>query len=244
MKKRAKILRDTTQGPGLLMMEGRQYRFSPEAWKSDTLARPGLVVDVELGAQGGVQEITVVPEAQLAREQSEAATSAATQNRPSNRLQNSTLIQLAAAGLLAATWLFLTAATVAVPFPGKLEFTFWQILAFLNSGTAPELLDARSNSGAGHYGAAAIVALAMPFLHRIWKSRLSLLGGLFPLLFMIAVAIAFERKVENIRTISLDLGAYLSILISLYLSFAALKTFLRFQPRNARHPEHPQKKAA
>ncbi|HWZ81527.1 MAG TPA: hypothetical protein VNW47_02820 [Terriglobales bacterium] len=245
MRKRAKILRDTTQGPGLLMMEGQQYRFSPEAWKSDAPPRPGLVVDVELGAQGAVQSITVVPDVQLQREQAEA-TSAATPNRPpSHSLHtSSTLIQLAAAGLLAATWSSLTAVNLAVPFPGKVEFTFWQILVFLNSGTAPELLDAHDSSSTGLYGVAAIVALAVPFLRRFWKSRLSLLGGLFPLLFMIAVAITFRRSVENINTISLDIGTYLSILIGLYLAFAPLKTFLVSQPKDAKHPESTQEKAA
>jgi hypothetical protein len=245
MKKRAKILRDTTLGPGLLMIEGQQYRFSPEAWKSDIPPRPGLVVDVELGSQGAVQSITVVPEAQLAKEQAEAATSAATRNRsPSDLQAGNTLIQFATTGLLAVTWFFLTAASLVVPFPGKLEFTFWQVLAFLNSGIAPELLDGQNNSGPGLYGVAAIVALAMPFLHRLWKSRLSLLGGLFPLLFMIAVAIAFRRSVENIKTISLDLGTYLSILIGLYLSFAPLRTLLVAQPKEEQHSNSTPRKAA
>jgi hypothetical protein len=203
-------------------------------------------VDVELGLQDSVQGITVVPESQLAREQAEAGTSAATQNRPPSdpRPARGTLIQFAAAGLLAAAWFFLTAVNLAVPFPGKFELTFWQILAFLNSGTVPELLDAHGNSGSGLYGVAAIVALAMPFLHRFWKSRLSLLGGLFPLMFMIAVAITFRRSVENIKTISVDLGTYLSILIGLYLSFAPLKTLLVSRPKDAQHPESTERKAA
>ena len=35
MKKRGKVLRDTTLGPGLLIVEGQQYRFTLQGvWKS------------------------------------------------------------------------------------------------------------------------------------------------------------------------------------------------------------------
>jgi hypothetical protein len=47
--KRGKILRDPRAGPGLLMIEGRQYWFSMEGvWKSEVPPKPGLAVDVKL----------------------------------------------------------------------------------------------------------------------------------------------------------------------------------------------------
>ena len=50
MRKRGKILRDTSTGPGLLMAEGQQYSFPLEGvWQSETPPRPGLVVDLDLG---------------------------------------------------------------------------------------------------------------------------------------------------------------------------------------------------
>ena len=72
MKKRGKVLRDTTLGPGLLMVEGQQYRFSLEhVWKSEVPPKPGMAVDVEVDTKGVVHSINVVPGSQLAQEQAE-----------------------------------------------------------------------------------------------------------------------------------------------------------------------------
>jgi len=63
-------LRDPHAGPGILIVKGRQYRFWLDgSWNSDAPPKPGLLVDVMFTAQGQIQEITVVPEAQLEREQ-------------------------------------------------------------------------------------------------------------------------------------------------------------------------------
>ena len=72
MKKRGKILRDPGPGPGLLMIEGRQYWFRREgAWKSEVPPKPGLAVDVKLDQAGQILAITAVSESQLAVEQAE-----------------------------------------------------------------------------------------------------------------------------------------------------------------------------
>jgi len=161
------------------MMEGLQYRFSLEGvWKSETPPKPGLVVDVELDQRGKVQRITVVSESQLASEQAEAAVGLARQkgeNLASSRLATIGMPSLAAAGLLAAAWFFLTAASIQFPFPGRLDFTFWQILGFLNAGNVPELLDRSSGPSTGLYGLAAALALAGPFIHHFWKDKRALL---------------------------------------------------------------------
>ena len=61
--KRGKILRDPRTGPGLLMIDGRQYRFAMEGvWKSEVPPKPGLAVDVELDRTGQVLAITAVSE--------------------------------------------------------------------------------------------------------------------------------------------------------------------------------------
>jgi hypothetical protein len=246
MTKRGRVLRDTTSGPGLLMIEGQQYRFSLEGvWKSETPPKPGLVVDVELDARGKLQSITVVPDAQLAREQAEAASGLARQrgeNLASSLLAKIGMPSLAAAGLLAAAWYFLTAASIQFPFPGRLEFTFWQILGFLNAGNVPELLDRSNGPSTGLYGLAAMVALAGPFIHHFWKDKRALLGGLLPLAFMVIVGIAVRSNIhgalgdgssdvgkqthEAMKAVSLGLGAYLSILASLYFAFTSAKGLL------------------
>jgi hypothetical protein len=70
MRKRGKILRDPHAGPGLLMVEGRQYQFLLEpVWKSEKPPKPGLAVDVEFGQSGQILAITVLAESQLEEEQ-------------------------------------------------------------------------------------------------------------------------------------------------------------------------------
>jgi len=265
MTKRGRVLRDTTSGPGLLMIEGQQYRFSLEGvWKSETPPKPGLVVDVELDARGKVQGITVVPDSQLAREQAETAIGLARQkgqNLASSLLAEIGMPSLAAAGLLAAAWFFLTAASIQFPFPGKLEFTFWQILGLLNAGNVPELLDRSSGPSTGLYGLAAVVALAGPFIHHFWKDKRALLGGLLPLAFMVIVGIAVrssihgalgdgnadlgkQTHVQTMKAVSLGLGTYLSILASLYFAFTSAKGFLVARASEGQGLDAPQRKAA
>ena len=267
MTKRGRVLRDTTSGPGLLMMEGQQHRFSLEGvWKSETPPKPGLVVDVELDARGKVQGITVVPDSQLAREQAEAAMALARQqgrNLASSLVARSVMPSLAAAGLLSAAWFFLTAASIKVPFPGQLEVTFWQILAFLNAGSIPQLLEGNRSPGAGVYGFVAILALLGPFIHHFWKDKRALLGGLLPLALMVVVGIALRSSIhgafgsgnegsadvgkqthEAMKAVSLGLGTYLSILASLYLAFTSAKGFLVATASEGQGQESTQRKAA
>jgi hypothetical protein len=268
MIKRGKVLRDKNSGPGLLIMEGQQYRFSFDyVWKSEAPPKPGLVVDVELDASGKVHGITVVPDSQLAKEQAEAAVALA---RPRGRDRDSLGARvgtpsLAAAGILAAAWVFLTAASIQVPFPGRLEFTFWQILGFLNAGNVPELLDRSTGASAGFYGLAAVVALAGPFIHHFWKDKYALLGGLLPLVFMVVVGIAIRSSLQGAlgsgnegsyvgvgkqahldaaKVISLGLGAYFSILVSLYIAFTSAKSFLAAKALEGEELNAPQRKAA
>ena len=65
-------MRDPRTGPGLLMIEGRQYWFPLEGvWKSQVPPTPGLAVDVKLDQARQIIAITAVSESQLAEEQAE-----------------------------------------------------------------------------------------------------------------------------------------------------------------------------
>lgn len=78
MKKRGKILRDTGTGPGLLMIEGRQYWFHLEGvWKSEVPPTPGLAVDVNLDRVGRILAITAASESQLRAQQTERSVATA-----------------------------------------------------------------------------------------------------------------------------------------------------------------------
>lgn len=61
MKKRGNVLRAPRGGPGLLMIEGRQFPFSVEGvWQSELAARPGLLVDVEFDSRSQITAIAAV----------------------------------------------------------------------------------------------------------------------------------------------------------------------------------------
>src|SRR4051794_23407791 len=116
MSKRGKVLRDPYAGPGLLMVEGQQYPFVLEGvWKSEIPAKVGLPVDVEFDAGGTVRSITAISESQVAKEQAEAALSAAKEKGAavaSNLVARFGLPALIAEAVLIVAWFFLTAVSV------------------------------------------------------------------------------------------------------------------------------------
>jgi hypothetical protein len=58
MQKRGNILRAPRGGPGLLMIEGRQFAFSLDGvWKSKFPPKPGLLVEVELDSESRITAI-------------------------------------------------------------------------------------------------------------------------------------------------------------------------------------------
>ena len=53
LKKRGKILRDTSVGSGLLIVEGQQYPFSlNHLWKSSLRPQVGMIVEAEFNREG------------------------------------------------------------------------------------------------------------------------------------------------------------------------------------------------
>jgi hypothetical protein len=259
MAKRGKILRDPHTGPGLLMLEGQQYQFLLEGiWKSDVPPKPGLVVDVELDSLGIVVAITAVPESQIAKEQAELALAAAKKKSAvlaSSIVAKFGLPQLIAAGLLILSWFFLTAFSVQLPFLEKIDFTFWQVLGFLNADSVSQVLERHANPNAGFYGVLALIAIAGPFLRYFWTDKRAILAGLLPLLFMLLVGILIRSNIQSsfgssvnatygiqrqlqeqaTKAISLGFGTYTSILVSLY--FAANSAMQFFEARTSESPE-------
>jgi hypothetical protein len=270
MKKRGKVLRDPMAGPGLLMVEGQQYSFSLEGvWKSEVSPKPGLVVDVEFDPPGQISGITAVPESQLAKEQAEAAMALAKEKGAalaSGLVAKFGVPNLVAAGLLVVGWFFLTTVSVDASLFGKLEFSFWEVLGFLNSKNILESLGAgRHAPSAGTYGFFAIACLAGPFVSYFWKDKRAHLGGLLPLGFMVIVALLVRSSLnsafgstpegpyremqeraqeEAMKAISMGFGAYLSVLASLYFAGVGAKKFLVSRGSEAQVYEKPQKVAA
>lgn len=257
MPKRGKVLRDPHFGPGLLIVEGKQYPFLMEGiWRSDVPAKPGLVVNVDFGSDGNLNSITAVPQAQLDQEQAELAEfGSAARNTifGSWALEAVTLTRLTVTGLLSLCWFFLTAVSIQLPVFGKLNFTFWQALGSLNSGDFLQLSDTGS-SDPGIFGLLAILALAGPFLHSFWKDRRALVGGLFPLGFMVVVACLISSAIQralaaqvtgpheqlpatlgygSFQVLSVGFGTYLSAALAAYLAALSARQLFgskRLQP--------------
>ena len=257
MKLRGKVLREPNAGPGLIMVEGQQYKFSlDDVWKSETLPKPGLDVEVDLDQNLQILAITAIPESQIAKEQAEKAMAKAKEK--SGELFRKVIAKCGAPALVAALlvlgWLFLTTVSVRMPLVGKLDFTFWQVLGFVNANNSLEALDRSGQISSGFYGFFALIALAGPFVHHVWKDKRAVLGGLAPLVFMVIVGVmarssfqsafggnvpgefgemARQAQAEAMKGISLGVGAYFSGMVSLY--FAAVGT-RRFLAERAVHP--------
>src|SRR6185369_3618536 len=201
MAKRGKVLRDPNAGPGLLIVEGQQYPFALEGvWKSEVAPKPGLVVDVDFDANGQIGSITAVPDSVLAKEQADIALRAAKEKGGQIFAQIVAKVgmpSLVCGLVLAISWFWLTAVSVTVPFGGKFEVTFWQILGLLNASNIIEVIGNASRSSSGMYGLFAIVCLAGPFVQYFWKDKRAALGGLLPLVFMAIVGIMVHNSINN-----------------------------------------------
>lgn len=255
MSKRGRVLRDpSASGPGLLIVEGQQYPFSLEGtWRSLTLPKPGLDVDVELNHDGTVCSLVAVQESQLARDQAERTLHAARERGGALvafLVASFGMPTLVASAALVVGWSFPSSLTYDAGAAGTLDFTFWRILGFLNSPNGLEsLLSMRDGGGAGIYGLLAWLALAGPYVRVFWNDKRAMLGGLLPLALMVLVAIVARASLfssasglsaeivaaaqsEIRKGISLGTGAYISLFAALYLAFNSVKRFLA-----ARHGE-------
>lgn len=247
MKKRGKILRDTSAGPGLIMADGQQYSFSLEGlWKSEEAPRVGMVVDLDFGDQESITGIRAVPESQLAREQAEATMDAARKHGAalaSGAVARFGIPSLVGGAALVLGWWMLPAASVNA-FGASGHVTFWQILGYVNAGTVTSFGGGGSPS-VGIYGLLAIIALAGPFAYHFWKDKRALLGGLLPLIFMLMVALMLRNAMgaagagggelgefanrmrdEAMKAISIGSGVYISLLASLYFAASGTIKFL------------------
>ncbi len=259
MSKRGRVLRDPHMGPGLLIVEGKQYPFFMESiWRSEVPAKPGLVVSVDFDAQENIVGITAVPQRQL---DAEKAASVQSGSRLRSTLleglssKGGSFSHIAGTGLLLISWTFLAAVSIHLPLLGKLELTFWQILGYLNAGGISQISDVAATPDSGIFGFLAILVLAGPFLPYVWKDRRAWLGGLLPLAFMIFIAfcidadfhVAFGLQAAGMNVpvptsissaITMGLGTYLSAFLAV--CFAVLSTRQWVGSRRVQEAEVPR----
>jgi hypothetical protein len=268
MTKRGKILRDASAGPGLVSVDDQHYQFSLEGvWRSEVPPTAGMAVEVDFAADASIVAIAQVPDAQIAKEQAEAVVKAARQKGgalASAAIAKFGLPLLIATGLMIIGWFFLSAVSVQSPL-GKIDFTFWQLLGFLNSSNAFEsVMEGRNGAGAGFYGLLAFVALAGPYVCYFWKDKRASLTGALPLVFMVVAWImlrssinsmggdvsgplgdvARQAREEAMKAVSLGVGSYLSGVVSLYLVGVGVKKFLLARGLNTEVPERANQAAA
>ena len=246
MPKRGKVLRDPHLGPGLLMVEGKQYPFQMEdVWRSDIPAKPGLAVNVDFDRQGRPLVIIPVPQSQLDQEEAEL-----TRSRSRVLLQgwgSTALARLCLVAVLAFSWFFLTAVSIHLPVVGKADLTFWQVLGYLNTGDSLQLLEVSGAPDSGALGFLAILVLAGATLASFWKDRRALLGGILPLSFMLLVAYQIDVSIRTLalqmngpyavlqtdprygisHVFSLGLGTYISGSVAIYLAVLSARQLMR-----------------
>lgn len=249
MPKKGKVLRDPYGGPGLLMVEGRQYPFLMEGlWRSEVPAKPGLAVNVDFDTQGNVHSITALPECHLRTEDGGPGASP----RGSALSQGWAVItgdpaQLVAAIFLMLSWCFLTALSIHQPSFGRTDLTFWEILGYLNAGNFPPQISEIASPDSGVFGFLAIVMLAGPFLHLFWNHRRAPLGGVVPLAFMVLTAFVISGHVHGFlespltagygaaprqarhgiwSAVTVGLGTYVSMSLGMYFGALGVTRFI------------------
>jgi hypothetical protein len=256
MTKRGKILRDTSVGNGLVVVDGQQYPFMLEGtWRSEVPPAVGMTVDVEINDAGQIVSLLVVQDSQLTKEHAQATLIAAKGKGAeifSGIVARVGAVNLAAILLLIIAWIWLSAVSIQSP-AGAMSFTFWQLLGFINAKNA---LDVFMQAGTGSYstgiyGLLAFLCLLGPFVRYFWKDKLAVLGGVLPLLFMLIVGLIAHSSLNSAmgvgagaagvdpndpmvkemtqqvtQAISIGVGVYLSVLLCLYFAAMAVKDFL------------------
>jgi hypothetical protein len=247
MAKRGRILRDPRQGPGLLMVEGRQYPFLMDrVWRSEVPATPNLVVDVDFDNQGNVNGITAVSQSQARNDEREPAPRRATlQSSFESWVSRSSIhLRLAPTAALLLCWLFLNAVSIHLPFFGRLDLTFWQALGYLNSDNLRQVTDITASPDAGGWGFLGILALTGPLLPLFRKGRWAHLAGILPLSFVTLVGFRIVAVMQSVleptmsgsyrspdtqgmlHTVGLGLGVYLSTSLAIFFAVLSTKQFL------------------
>lgn len=201
MKQRGKVLRDASNGNGLISSDGKQFEFSLEKnWKSDVAPKVGMIVEFELGGSGEILAASAVNESQLAKEQADIALKAAKEKghalfkEASARLGTPVLIAWAA---FAISWFFLSTLTISAAPGNSVGITFWNLLGLVNNPNSMSYIASGISADKGIYALLAIVALAGPAISQFWKHPLSHLGNCVPLALMLIVAVVIYMSLRD-----------------------------------------------
>ena len=201
MKQRGKILRDASNGNGLISSDGKQFEFYLEKnWRSDVTPKVGMVVDFDLSEIGEIQSAFAVNESQLAKEQADIAMKAAKEKgqalfkEASARLGVPVLVAWAA---FVISWFYLSTITISATPANSVGITFWNLLGLVNNPNSMAYVASGISGDKGIYALLAIAALAGPAISQFWKNSLSHLGNCLPLALMLIVSVMIYMALRD-----------------------------------------------
>ncbi len=193
MTQRGRVLRDTNVGPGLLIVDGKQFAFTLEdMWKSDLPPRPGMFVDVIFNTEGAPEAVCLVPNTQIAKEQAEQAIGDARQHGSaiaSGIKSRFGVPVLVAELLLLVSFFILPNLSVNTGFARR-ALTGWEITGLnVSSETANDH---------GFLSLLAVVCLLAPLAVPFWQSVWSRWLYAAPLGFCLVTLVALYVQVEKV----------------------------------------------
>ncbi|MDO9451867.1 MAG: hypothetical protein Q7J29_03310 [Stagnimonas sp.] len=245
-KIRGRILRDTSAGEGLLMVDGKQLPFRLEGlWLSPVAPKTNMTVEVDLDEAGAIRGITAVDDAQLAKEEAQRAMNAMRDkglegwSALTARVSKPVLVAVVA---LLLGWFTFDVVGVQLYANNRLGLSFHQLFGALGGR---DVMSALQYSGSGKMGFHSLVLLAAalaPLAPYLLSNRHASWGLLAPLAVMLYVAVriysglgdassqagdiggdrAREMASQMLKAamdaIHLGLGFYLSLIAALYLA--------------------------
>jgi hypothetical protein len=220
--KRGRILRDTSQGEGLVFVDGQQYPFRLESvWKSEYAPKTNAAIDAEFDDHGRLVAVRAVGSPGITGDQAAQALGAAQDaaRKFAEEFQAKGLpvvskyaqmIGYPTLGALAAVifgWFFLPAVSMNMGFVGRNSVTFYQGLKLLNAEGLEALATLGGGGSAGIYGFLCFVALVAVLLPFVWSDRRAAFGMAAPMALMLLVAIIAYAKISSLTSAGQETAA-------------------------------------
>jgi hypothetical protein len=246
MQKQGKILRDCSNGNGLVSSQGEKWEFNLEThWKSDDPPQAGAGVNFVLDDNKQLVSVEAInSRAEMERKLKDIGGKLKTDGLPIARSLGKGLLAYAGIPRLV---LFVLLLITWYGFNNSLKIqtlglNFFDVLAIVNK--SPEILQKGSGGSSGFYGVLAWISLLAILLPIVWKNRVAYLGGFLPLLIHLMAFIGqrfslrsyaseigsgfAQQMVEQlIAAISFGFGFYASLLLCLACAALAVWDYLK-----------------